>query len=246
MAVILMTGSAGRIGQMLHIRLAHHTLRRTDLRPAPGIAALDVRDAAAVARAAEGVDAIVHLGGLAGGGSFEEVLEVNVQGTENVLRAGAPRVILASSNHATGYSSRDDTGPDGLPDDAPPRPDSYYGWSKAAIESLGRLHHDRDGTHVICLRIGACFDRPRVPRDLALWLSPDDAARLVEAALTATGWHLVWGISANPKHRWFSTAGARAIGYHPRDDAADWPIPDPDLTLPGNHLVGGTMPGRAQ
>ena len=25
-------------------------------------------------------------------------------------------------------------------DDLPPRPDSYYGWSKAAMESLGRLY----------------------------------------------------------------------------------------------------------
>lgn len=235
--MILMTGAAGRIGRMLRTRLDHLSWRLTDLRAEPGVSELDVTDAAAVERACDGVEAVVHLGGVTGGGSFDEVLEVNLRGTENVLRAGAPRVVLASSNHAAGFWSRPADGL--LPDDVPPRPDSYYGWSKAAIESLGRLYHDRFGLHVVCLRIGACFPEPTLPRHQALWLSPGDAARLVEASLSATGYHVVWGVSAN-RHRWFSTAGGEAIGYRPRDDAADWPVGEPDLS----GLVGGTMTER--
>ncbi len=238
-----MTGAAGRIGRMLRTRLGHLPWRLTDLRPEPGVSALDVRDAAAVAAACEGVDSVVHLGGMAGGGSFDEVLEANVRGTENVLRAGAGRVVLASSNHAAGFWSRADAGPGGLPDDVPPRPDSYYGWSKAAMESLGRLHHDRFGVHVICLRIGACFEQPREPRDRAMWLSPGDAARLVEASLRATGFRVVWGVSAN-RERWLATTGAEAIGFVPRDDAADWPVDEPDFHRPEHRLVGGTAPAR--
>ena len=110
------------------------------------------------------------------------------------------------------------------------------------MESLGRLHHDRYGTHVICLRIGSCADEPADPRDLSVWLSPGDVARLVQASLTATGWRLVWGVSANTR-RWWSTAGGSAIGYHPRDDAEAWAatVGEPDLTEPQHRLVGGTM-----
>jgi uronate dehydrogenase len=249
MAVILMTGASGAIGRMLRQRLVNHELRLTDVRAEEGVQALDVTDAAAVQRACRGVDAVLHLGGIASEGPFEDVLAVNVRGTERVLQAahrtGVPRVVLASSNHAAGLYERSDAGPEGLPDDVPARPDSYYGWSKAAMESLGRLYHDRYGTHVTCLRIGSCTDRPADPRDLSVWLSPDDAARLVQVSLTATGWRLVWGVSANTR-RWWSAAGGRAIGYLPRDDAESWAaaVGEPDLTKPEHRLVGGTMATR--
>jgi uronate dehydrogenase len=249
MAVILMTGASGAIGRMLRQRLVHHELHLTDVRAEEGVDALDVTDAAAVQRACRGADAVVHLGGIAGEGPFEDVLAVNVRGTERVLQAahrnGVPRVVLASSNHAAGLYQRRDAGPDGRPDDVPPRPDSYYGWSKAAMEALGRLCHDRYGTHVTCLRIGSCTEEPANPRDLSVWLSPDDAARLVDASLSATGWRLVWGISANTR-RWWSAAGGRSIGYLPRDDAEAWAatVGEPDLAEPENTMVGGTMATR--
>ncbi|MBL7257199.1 NAD-dependent epimerase/dehydratase family protein [Paractinoplanes lichenicola] len=124
MAEILMTGASGRIGRMLRDRLA------LPWRLTP----VDVTDADAVRAASEGVEAIVHLGAIAGRGSFDEVLSVNVRGTENVLRAavdcGVPRVVLASSNHAAGYWSREEAGPDGLPDDAPD-------WSRSEHRLVG-------------------------------------------------------------------------------------------------------------
>ncbi len=215
-----MTGAAGRIGRMLHPRLPEIPWLLTDLEPSPGIEALDLTDAAAVERRMRGASAVVHLGGIPREASFEAVLDTNVRGTEHVLRAaakaGVPRVVIASSNHATGRHDQH-----GLPDDAPPRPDSFYGWSKAAVESLGRLYHDVHGLHVVCLRIGHCLDRPADVRDLSVWLSPGDAARLVAAALTADGYHLVWGVSANTR-RWWPATGGAAIGYHPRDDAERW------------------------
>src|SRR5919112_3678778 len=103
MAVILMTGASGAIGQMLRDRLVRHELRLTDVRAEEGVEALDVTDAAAVEHACRGVDAVIHLGGIAGEGPFEDVLAVNVRGTERVLQAahatGGPRGGLASSNH---------------------------------------------------------------------------------------------------------------------------------------------------
>jgi nucleoside-diphosphate-sugar epimerase len=250
MTVILMTGASGSMGQMLRTRLAHHDLRLTSRRPSDGIEALDVTDGEAVARACAGVDVILHLGGLSKEGAFGDILRANVHGTQQVLeaahRTGVPRVIIASSNHVAGLYDRGDAGPDGLPDDVMPKPDTYYGWGKAAVEALGRLHHDRNGTHVICLRIGSCKDRPTNPRDLSTWLSPDDAGRLVEASLTATGWRLIWGISANTR-RWWSSAGGDAIGYLPLDDAEAYAaeVGEPELTAAENQLVGGPVATRA-
>ena len=110
-----------------------------------------VTDFAAVLAACEGVDAIIHLGGLSGEAPFEDILHTNVQGSQYVLEAahrqGVRKVLLASSNHAVGYFTRDDAPADGLPADLPPRPDSYYGWSKTATESIGPVvrRHPRDG-----------------------------------------------------------------------------------------------------
>ena len=52
-----------------------------------GVEALDVTDAAAVERACHGVDAVVRLGGIASEGRFEDVLAVNVRGTERIRDA---------------------------------------------------------------------------------------------------------------------------------------------------------------
>jgi hypothetical protein len=247
MATILITGAAGYVGGVLRERLTGHDLRLTDVTAGGDIAALDVTDMAAVERACRGADAVVHLGGIATEDAFDAVLDANVRGTQRVLeaahRTGVPTVVLASSNHAAGLAPRSAAGPGGLPDDVPARPDSFYGWSKAAAEALGRLYHDRYGMTVVCLRIGDCADEPSDVRDLSVWLSPDDAARLVEAAVAATGWHVVWGVSANAR-RWWSAAGGDAIGYRPRDDAERWAGAVTPNDPAADDVVGGTMPGR--
>jgi NADP-dependent aldehyde dehydrogenase len=258
---ILVTGAAGRIGRALRPRLARpgRTLRLLDvaeIAPAgPGedveIVRASFTDPAAADAACRGVDAVLHLGGLAGEGPWEKIRAANIDGTWHVLEAacrhGVPRVVLASSIHAAGFRTRDDAdlAPDGASDggsppsgpaagpdagprrgllaaETPPRPDTYYGASKAAVEALGALYHSRFGTDVSCLRIGAFRPVPLVPEDLAGWLSPDDAARLVEACLRArpAGFRVLWGISRNTR-RWWSLAEGEAVGYHPRDDAED-------------------------
>ena len=231
---ILITGAAGKVATSLRTRLARpdRVLRLVDI-VAP--AALDgtgaeetvlasVDDLDAMTRAAAGVDAIVHLGGQSKEAGAEEVLRLNALGSYCVLeaarRAGTPRVVLASSSHAVGYHRRDDTYPDGLPADLPARPDTLYGWSKAAVEAAGSLYADRFGLAVIAIRIGLWFPTPPQNRGLATWLSPDDGARLVEACVASDhpGFHLVWGVSANTR-RWWSLRAGHEIGYHPEDDA---------------------------
>jgi uronate dehydrogenase len=259
MSRLLITGAAGNMGRMLRplLRREDRTLRLLDVLPVdePGddeTMIADVTDAAAIADACADVDAVLHLGGISVEAPFADLLRVNVEGTANVLegarKAGVKRVLLASSNHAVGFYRRADVPPgsDGLPDDALPHPDTFYGWSKAAMESLGALYHHRFGMDVIALRVGTCFAEPVGSRGLATWLSPADAGRLIEACLTAPnpGFRIVWGVSDN-RRRWWSLAGARELGYQPQDDAEVFAASriaesgEPDLSDPVHDLVGG-------
>jgi len=234
--VILITGAQGTIGSMLrtslrrpgrHLRL----LDVTELSPLePGenaeLIAGSFLDPETIAVASAGARAIVHLGGLSHAGySWREYLEVNIHGTqvlaEAARRVGVERVVYASSNHAVGFVPLSDEGV--APDYEYPRPDSYYGVSKVASESLLSLYHDRYGLDAICIRIGSYRERPFDSRSLWSWLSPGDCTRLVEAALTTArpGFRVVWGVSANSRSK-VSLDEARAIGFEPLDNAEDY------------------------
>ncbi|GAA2529305.1 NAD(P)-dependent oxidoreductase [Pilimelia columellifera] len=247
MTTILITGAAGLVGGMLRSRLARQgrTLRLVDVRPitpvgpAEACFVLDICGVDALAEVCDGVNAVVHLAGIATEGTWEDIARVNIDGTRAALeaarRAAVTRVALASSNHAVGFHTRPADGSD-LPAGCPHRPDTYYGVSKATMEALGSLYADRYGMDVAALRIGSCFPEPSDVRGLGTWLSPDDCGRLVEAVLGAPagfGYRQVWGVSANTR-RWWSLAEGRALGYEPHDDAeqfaagipADLPGPD--------------------
>lgn len=241
---VLITGANGGIGRLMRGRLAREgrVLRLLDVvrpeAPAAGEAVevieASVTDEAAMRAACEGVEAIIHLGGISVEAPWDGILSANIDGTRVVLEAardaGVARVVLASSNHAAGFYDLDDAPAGGLPADVYPRPDTYYGVSKVAVEALGALFHDRYGIDVTCLRIGSCFEKPWDRRSLWTWLSPDDGARLFEACLAEAkpeaiggatpepGFRVVWGISRNTR-RWWSLAEGEAIGYHPQDDS---------------------------
>jgi uronate dehydrogenase len=221
---VLITGAAGGVGSVLRPRLARpdRTLRLLDIVPITDgdeVITADVTDPAAMAQACRDVDVVIHLGGHSREAPWDDILAVNIQGTYCVLEAarhaGVRLVIFASSNHAVGFHPATHA-----PDDLFPRPDTYYGVSKVAGEALGSLYHDRYGLNVLCVRIGTCIERPLTERHLTTWLSPDDCARLVEAAIATPdlGFRVVWGASANTRGL-YSLDGARALGYEPRDDA---------------------------
>ena len=217
---VAITGAAGLIGKILS-RAFHDEmrLRRFDLRPEVGCAPLDVRDLAAVEAAFAGVDAVIHLGALATEAPFEAILESNIRGTYNVFeaarRCGVGRVVFASSNHVTGmYPRSQRIGPD-----APLRPDTYYGVSKAFGESLGRLYAEKWNLSTVCIRIGSMLEKPADKRQLATWLSPRDGVALFRACLRSeVGFAIVYGVSAN-RRAWWDMSAATALGYIPVDDA---------------------------
>lgn len=262
-STVLVTGAAGRIAQAVCPGLveAGLTVRGTDVAglPAdvPGITA-DLADPAAgpvLAELLDGADAVLHLGAIAAEDSWPRILAANIDATQRVIdaarAAGVGRVVLASSNHATGFTRRPADGT-ALPATALPRPDTFYGVSKVTMEALGALYVERHGMDVAALRIGSFADRPTAPRHLATWLSPGDAVRLAHAALTAPapGFATVWGISANTR-RWWSLDEGAALGYHPVDDSEDFAEeilagqPEPDWYRDELlALVGGDFAGR--
>lgn len=223
---VLITGARGRIGSVLApgLRDGLDELRLSDLEaperlhdPETFVAA-DLTDARAVARAVEGVDAVVHLGAVPDEAAFDVLAGPNLHGTYHVFeacrRAGVKRVVYASSNHATGMY------PAGAPLDGTqvPRPDGLYGASKVFGEALGRMYAEKFGLEVVCLRIGSFRPRPSERRELSTWLSHDDCVRLVRAALTAdgVGFEIVYGVSANTRAWW---PPENVIGYVGNDDA---------------------------
>jgi uronate dehydrogenase len=248
-SVIVITGAAGLVGSMLRPRLARpgRTLRLVDVAPltaGPGEEAVQasVTDPDAMTRVCQGADAVIHLAGIPGEASWDEIMSLNLGGSyitfEAARRAGTPRVIFASSNHAVGFTPATDFP---VPDYAFPRPDTFYGVSKASVEALAAMYHGRYGMDAICVRILSCFPEPRNVRMLSTWLSPDDAGRLFEACLTVPtpGYRVIFGVSANTRGGWVALDEARALGYEPKDDAetyaariiADQGEPDPDDPL---------------
>jgi uronate dehydrogenase len=251
---ILMTGAAGKVGTLLRPRLAREgrTLRLSDihpLEPGPGEewVTADLADADAVAEAMKGVDAIVHLGGQSREHPWADIVHANINGVQVLLEAaykeGVEHVVLMGSHHAAGFHTRPEGGED-LPDYAFPRPDTFYGVSKVVMEALGSLYHDRFGMNVTVVRLGTCNEGPLDTRGLATWISPDDLTRLVEAGLTAPGYHVVWGVSDSPR-RWWSLEEGKAIGYVSRDSSEPFAAAlleeqgEPDLSEPLHDRAGG-------
>jgi len=230
---VALTGAAGSLGSDVVpglLELGYELVcidRRAPEHPAGATwVRASVNDRPALAEAMAGCDAVVHLAGIPQEDDWEPIMTANIDGTQAVLetanRLGVRRAVLASSIHAAGFVP---VPPDGerVPDDVVIRPNTFYGVTKAAVEALGSLYHDRYGMDVICLRIASRQARPTDTRMLSTWLSPADAVRLLDAALSpaATGFRTVWGVSANARS-YLSPDGGAAIGFRPVDDAEAW------------------------
>ena len=232
---VLITGAAGRIGQVLRKGLKdRYDLRilfnrsLTPTTPNEEVFQANVTDLAKMEEAVDGCDAVIHMAGNPSTkATFEEAQEANSLGTyciyEACARRGCPRVIFASTNHVTGMYEKDGiyTTPE-----MPVRPDSYYGASKAHGEFLGRYYSDNHGLAVICLRIGSFQPVEKVrnrksDRLLSSWLSYKDTVQLcwrgIEAEHIKFG--IYYGISGNTRAYWDIQNAREELGYEPEDDA---------------------------
>lgn len=225
---VLVTGAAGQLGKLtrraLDGQVAH--VRLTDIAemsPASDgeeLLPCDLADADGVSRLLEGVDAVVHLGASLNVDDWDATLQINIAGTYNIYesarRAGAKRIVYASSHHAVGMYPVGQR----LDADVALRPDSLYGLSKCFGENLARYYWDKYGIESVCLRIGSAKPAPNEARELSTWLSERDYQDLILKCLTApaVGCTVVYGVSNN-KDTWWGNEKAAHLGFLPQDDA---------------------------
>jgi UDP-glucose 4-epimerase len=164
----LVTGGAGFIGSnlvQLLLESGHHVVVldnlstgfRKNLDPFPQVQFIegDVRDAAAVARCAAGVEVIFHMAASVGNARSIanplEDAEINVLGTLRVLEAarhaGVRKVVSSSS---AGIFGELKTLP--IREDHPVEPDSPYGATKLAAEKLCLAYAKLYPLEAVCLR----------------------------------------------------------------------------------------------
>jgi uronate dehydrogenase len=240
---LLLTGAAGGLGRVLRPRLREWAdqLRVSD-RADCGEAAdgeqvvhADLADKLAVRALVEGVDAVVHFGGVSLESPFEQLVPANITGLYNVYEAvhrhNVRRVVYASSSHVMGFYPQSQTV--GLDD--PMRPDGLYAVTKCFGEALSRYYFDRFAIETVCLRIGSCFPEPKNPRMLVSYLAPDDLVELVRCALLTTrvDHSIVYGVSDNPV-RWWDNGRAGHLGFQPKESSVKFSDRFPSMGATGD------------
>ena len=230
MQTVLVTGASGGIGTRLRqlLKGVYPAIRWSDLKAPADLAAdetfvkADLAVMSEVERAVDGVQGIVHLGGFSVEGTWDTILNANIIGCYNLFeaarRSGTERVVFASSNHTVGFYPRQRR----IGTDAPVRPDSRYGASKAFGEALAALYAFKHGMRVTCLRIGNVSDTPADKRRLSVWLKPEDLVQLIRIGLEHPDirHEIFYGVSDNARGRWDNSAAFR-YGYRPEGRAED-------------------------
>lgn len=154
---ILLTGAFGRVGTAIIDHLADRdeyefTYLNRSGREEYETYVADVSNYDEIRPAFDNQDVVIHLAGYPEtDGTWEQILENNIIGMQNTLKAandaGVPKFIFGSTNHVVGMYEVEFAPELYDPDfelmvdqDSPRRPDSYYGTSKSFDEDLGRYY----------------------------------------------------------------------------------------------------------
>ncbi len=245
---ILFTGAGGNLGRRLreHLHQFANIVRLADMAdigpagPGEEVVQCDLADRDAVLRMCEGVDAILHFGGVSTEVEFAPIMQANILGMVNLYEAvhklGIRRVVFASTNHTMGMYQTTET----VDAKMPARPDGYYGLSKVWGENLARYYWDRFGVETVCIRIGFCFPEPATHRQAMTWLSLDDLVELLRRSLITprVGHTVTFGVSNNPG-RWWDDRYARHLAFSAKDSSAAFAdkLPQPSGYPPEDDLT---------
>ena len=147
----IVTGAAGWLGKSLVLGLGDRPVRALGLPEEDG----DLRDPAVAERLCEGAGGatLFHTAGVVHPRRVRDFCEVNVQGTEHLLRAaakaGVRRAVIVSSNSPIGTNpSRDHL----FDEQSPYAPYMGYGRSKMQMEELVRGFSERGEIETVIVR----------------------------------------------------------------------------------------------
>jgi nucleoside-diphosphate-sugar epimerase len=236
---ILVTGSAGRIGQAVvrELMARGHCVRGFDLVPTPNVdesVTGNIADAEAVLRAARGVESLIHLAATPDDDDFlSKLVPNNIVGVHHVMEAarvaGVRRVVLASSGQVVWWQRF--TGPLPIGVDAAATPRGWYAAAKMFLEGAGRAYVEAHGLSVIAVRLGWCPRTAEHVQELSrtewgpdVYLSPGDAGRFFACAVEADSgirFALVYACSRFVREQTYDLQSAKELlGYEPQDR---WP-----------------------
>ncbi|MCI0459449.1 MAG: NAD(P)-dependent oxidoreductase [Gemmataceae bacterium] len=258
MKTVLVTGASGEVGRgVVPFLETVFDLRLLDLAPAgddPRRVQADLLDRDALARAMNGVEAVLHLAVASGHeGTYEDAtfndlrFDVNVKGTYHVFEAaqrlGVPHVVLVSSVMVTwgqALAVWRAGSKELVPGDAPPSPVGTYALTKALAEQVAE-HYSRldSGLHgsdaqrleVLTVRIAAPLDlnAPDLGRRPVRpqQVPVPDLARAFEQALTVpvSGYQVVTIVGDSSRRLWDLGPAQRVLGYRPQYSLDDLGIP---------------------
>jgi len=231
------------------LRLVDVRDRDRDGDPVDGVEVVDLlnADRGELEELFAGIDTVVHTGYIRPDpDSVYDDERKNVDMMQRVydvaLATGVRRVVAASTNQAAKWYEqpycaglRDRVTPEDYP-----RPDSFYGWAKAAYESLGFLYACGSlgrKLEVVLIRIVApreidakTFEgkpKEQYIRDLAGYVSERDLQQLFCKSVDTTDiedefgvpFHIFYGVSNNARTFWSITNARKVIGYAPEDDS---------------------------
>lgn len=243
---VLITGMSGLIGGLLRQHLERkggYALSALNRRSVEGVPCLqaDISDLEAIKPAFIDKDVVVHLAAALGSHDWQAQLNSNLIGAYHVYEAarlaGVKRVVFASSGNTVAgieqiepYKALVEGRYDEVPVTFPKVthemtwPAGIYGASKIWGEALGRCYADTYGLSVLCVRIGRVLaaDRPRSPREHAVYLSHDDVVQILEKCIDAPDTMRYDIFLATSDNRWGYRDLEHArqmLGYKPRHTA---------------------------
>ncbi|URR00457.1 NAD(P)-dependent oxidoreductase [Pseudoalteromonas sp. SCSIO 43095] len=167
---ILVTGSAGRVGRAIYIKLMRtHDVVGIDKTPCSTADYIgDIRDSALIGGVLENIDVIVHTAALhaphVGLVPDLEFQSINVDATEKLalagVKAGVKHFIFTSTTALYGYASTPKNITGWVDEDVTPQPKSIYHKSKIAAETKLKEISNLFQLPVTVLQMSRCFPEP--------------------------------------------------------------------------------------